>query len=469
MFIKSVIKLFKMGKKFDFEYIVIGSGPAGKAAALALSKAHKKVAIVEGESFGGANLNSRDVPYLAGLKVSHLYYDATHASKCGISSMNLHFNFPTAAGHQEEIVKNVGGGDKTEFEKAGVTCISGWASFIDGNTIAVGEREYSATKFIIATGSNLNVGNIAGTDYVNFLTPDSALVSRRLPRAVCVVGGGATGCEIAEYYAKLGIKTALVERSSRLLPREDEEVGKAMREYFENELGIVVLTNARVVALEKDATSKRVVFTKDNREKMVRIDTIVLATGSEPRADLGLENAGVNYKKSGILVDKGFQTSAKNIYAIGDCLGGESSTDIATLQGKYLASTLIYRVKTPIDYSGIIRAVNTCPEVATVGYNEDDLIRRDKHCRKEVVYLSETNAAKIFECKTGFVKLLINRENRLIGAVIVAPNAVAMAHELALAARSRTSIADLAWMPHRKNSFSEAIQIAATRLASRKK
>ncbi|MBR6965346.1 NAD(P)/FAD-dependent oxidoreductase [Candidatus Saccharibacteria bacterium] len=458
-----------MGKKFDFEYIVIGSGPAGTSAALALAKARKKVAIVEGENFGGANLNTRDVPYLAGLKFSHLYYDATHASKCGISSMNLHFNFPTAAGHQAEIVKNVGGGDASEFEKAGITCISGWANFIDSNTIAVGEREYSATKFIIATGSKLSVGNIAGTDFVNFLTPEAALTSRRLPRAICIVGGGATGCEIAEYYAKLGVKTALIERSSRLLPREDEEVGKVIREYFENELGIVVLTNARVAALEKDATSKRVVFTKDNREKMVRVDTIVLATGSEPSVDLGLENADVHYKKSGILVDKNFQTSAKNIYAIGDCLGGESSTDIAALQGKYLASTLIYRVKTPISYSGIIRAVNTCPEVATVGYNEDDLIRRDKHCRKEVVYLPETNAAKIYECEKGFVKLLANKENRLIGAVIVAPNAVVMAHELALAVRNRISIVDLAWMPHRANSFSEAIQIAATRLASRKK
>ncbi len=459
-----------MGKKFDFEFIVIGSGPAGTAAALNLARITKrKVAIVDGGEFGGANLNTRDVPYAAGLKFAHLYHEATHAANYGISSMNLHFNFPTAVNYQTEVVKRAGGGDTTEFEKAGITCISGMANFIDENTIAVGEREYSASRFVIATGAKLSTSGIAGTDFVPFSTPDDALSGSRLPRAVCVVGGGATGCEIAEYFAKLGVKTALLERSSRLLPREDEEVGKVMRDYFENELGIVVLTNARVVALEKDAASKRVVFSKDNREKMVRVDKIVLATGSEPATDLGLENAGVKYKKSGILVTKSFQTSAKNIFAVGDCIGGESSTDLAAAQGSYLASTLGYRVKTPFECVGMIRAVGTCPEVATVGYNEDDLVRRDKRYRKEVVYLSEVRAAKISGFKYGFVKLITNKENRLVGAVIVAPGAVAMAHELALAVRSRATLIEIATLPHKANTFSEAIQLAARRMLANKK
>ena len=458
-----------MGKKFDFEYIVIGSGPAGMTAALNLARlTDKKIAIVEGGVLGGA-LSARDIPSAASLKFAHTYYKATHSADCGISGMSLHFNFPTAVNHQEDLTRNAVFDAHEKLEKAGVTCILGMANFIDENTIAIGEREYSSRYFIIATGASLNTANITGVDYVNYLTPETALKNRRLPKAVCVVGGGATGCEVAEYFAKLGVKTALLERSSRLLPREDEEVGKVMREYFENELGVIVLTNARVVAIEKDNVSKRVVFAKDGHEKMVRVDTIVLATGSEPAVDLGLENANVKYKKNGILTNSFFQTTAKNIFAIGDCIGGESSTDLATMQGGYLASSLAYRAKMPFDATGAIRVVSTCPGVAVVGYNEDDLIRRDKHYRKELVYLSETSIMKSL-CKTkGFVKLIANRENRLIGAVIVAPNAVLLAHELALAVRSRVSLGELATMPHAVMSFGEAVQIAARRMMTRKK
>ena len=458
-----------MGKRFDFEYIVIGSGPAGMAAALGLARlTDKKIAIVEGGELGGA-LSTRDIPGAASLKFANTYHKATHSTECGISGMSLHFNFPTAVNHQEDLTKNSILETRIKLEKAGVTCILGVANFIDENTIAIDEREYSSRYFVIATGAKLNTANIAGTDFVNFLTPETALKNRRLPKAVCVVGGGATGCEIAEYFAKLGVKTALLERSNRLLPREDEEVGKVMREHFENELGVIVLTNARVVALEKDSVSKRVVFSKDGHEKMVRVDTIVLATGSEPATDLGLENANVKYKKSGILTNSFFQTSAKNIFAIGDCIGGESSTDLAVMQGNYLASTLAYRAKMPFNATGTIRAVSTCPGVAVVGFSEDDLVRRDKRYKKELVYLSETSVMKGLCKSKGFVKLIANRENHLIGAVIVAPNAVLLAHELALAVRSRIGLGELAMMPHAVLSIGEAVQIAARRMMARKK
>ncbi|MDO4760204.1 MAG: NAD(P)/FAD-dependent oxidoreductase [Candidatus Saccharibacteria bacterium] len=458
-----------MGKKFDFEYIVIGSGPAGITAALNLARlTDKKIAIVEGGLLGGA-LSAHDLPNATSLDFANIYYKATHSAECGISGMSLHFNFPTAVNHQNDLVRSAVHTAHEKLEKAGVTCILGMANFIDKNTIAIGEREYSARYFVIATGAKLNTSNIAGTENVNFLTPETAIKSSRLPKAVCVVGGGATGCEIVEYFAKLGVKTALLERSSRLLPREDEEVGKVMREYFENELGVIVLTNARVVALEKDNVSKRVVFSKDNHEKMVRVDTVVLATGSEPATDLGLENANVKYKRAGILVNSNFQTSAKNIFAIGDCIGGESSTDLAMAQGSYLALALAYRAKLPFNPAGIIRAVSTCPGVAVVGYSEDDLVRRDKRYRKELVYLSETSVMGSLSKAKGFVKIITNRENHLVGAVIVAPNAAAMAHELALAVRDKISAAELANLPHAVLSFSEAVQIAARRLMARKK
>ena len=305
-----------MGKKFDFDYIVIGSGPAGATTALALAKAKKEVAIVEGESFGGSAVNSRDVPYGISLDFAHTFSKLSNSPET--STQDAHFNFPTIVSHSEGISSILSDEYKQSFLAAGISCFEGYANFIDSNTIVVGSTQITAAHFIIATGAHLKTNEIAGLDAVNYLTPATAIRSRRLPKAALVVGGGASGCEIAAYFAELGAKVLIMERASHLLPNEDKEVGKTIQEYFENELGMMVLTGSKVVALEQDNVSKRVVFNVDGREKMVRVDCIVLATGSQPTVDCGLENAGVNYKNAGIIVDKGFQTSAKNIYAVGD-------------------------------------------------------------------------------------------------------------------------------------------------------
>lgn len=469
-----------MGKKFDYDYIIIGSGPAGLAAAQAFNRISRaKVAIVESGDFGGSNVNTRDLPYAVGLNFAKIYFDATHSSKYGLSGQNLHFNFPTAVNYQEKVARDFSEHKKSLFadysdprdvvEKSNTDIIKGAASFIDANTIVVNNREYTAARFIIATGAKLSTGEIAGVNYVDYLTPDTAIKNRRLPKAVCVVGGGATGCEIAEYYAALGIKTIIIERSERLLPREDMEVGKLMEKNFKEKFGITVLTSARVVALEKDATSKRVVFSKDNQEKMVRVDTVILATGSAPEIeDLGLDNAGVKYKKSGIIVDKMFQTSVKNIFAIGDCIGGESSTDIAAYQGSLLAANLVNRTKNTPNYCGFIRTVNTFPAVATVGFNEDDLLKHDKHCKQKMIFcLDRTFAGRVNGCEEGFVKIIADKDMKIAGATIVAPNADVMIQELAMAVRHGFGLAEIASTPHSVNSYSNAIRDAAKMMMSK--
>lgn len=470
-----------MGKNFDYDYIIIGSGPAGLAAAQAFTRISRaKVAIVESGDFGGANINTRDLPYAVGLNFAKIYFDATHSSKYGLSGQNLHFNFPTAVNYQEKMAKKFSDAKKAVFadhsdsrdaiHENHADIINGSASFIDANTIIVNNRKYTASRFIIATGAKLSTSEISGVNYVDYLTPETAIKNRRLPKAVCVVGGGASGCEIAQYYAALGIKTLVIERSERLLPREDIEVGRAIEDEFKNKFGITVLTSARVVALEKDMSSKRVVFSKDNNEKMVRVDTVVLATGSMPVVDeLGLDNAGVKYKKSGIIVDKMFQTSAKNIYAVGDCIGGESSTDIAAYQGSLLATNLINRTKNLPNYCGFIRTINTFPAVATVGFNEDDLMKHDKHCKHKVtVFLRSTFAGNAAEDESGFVKILADKDLKIIGATIVAPNADTMVQELAMAIRHGFGAAEIASTPHVVNGYGEAVRAAARQIMANK-
>lgn len=456
-----------MGKKYDFDYIVIGSGPAGSSVALQLAKTKKRIALVEGRFWGGSNLNTRDVPYAVALDFSHTY--SKIQSYPELKNQDLSFNLPTIPAHELKTIVEVGGNDKSRFETAGITCLKGYANFLDKHTIAIDEKKFTATNFIIATGSKPKISEISGTEKVEFLIPETAIKTHRLPKAVAVVGAGASGCEIAEYFAELGTKVILLETSDRILPREDKEVGDTLSEYFSQKLGITVLPRCKVVALNQDNYSKSVIFHHDNSEKMVRVDCIVLATGCQPNLDYGLENAGIKYKNTGIVVNKLFETSAKNIYAIGDSLGQDSSTDHATQEGLTLASNIINKTKNPINYSGIIRVVKTRPEIATVGLNEDDLIRRDRKYKKAIIKLDEIPASKIYNFSHGFIKLISNKNNHIIGATIMAPNAELMINEISLAIRHNLTAIELASTPHPVNSFSQIIRLSAKKLLELKK
>ena len=451
-----------MGKKYDFKYIVIGSGPAGSAAALKLAKAKKSVALVEGHFYGGANLNSRDIPYAVALDFAHNY--SKLSSYPELKNQEFSFNSPTIAARELSAVIATGGNNKKIFEDAGVICLSGYANFLDDHTIAVNQKKFTAENFILATGSHLKTSGITIPESMNYLTPESAIKIHRLPKVVAIVGGGSTGCELASCYAELGSQVILLESSNRLLPREDTEVSDCLANYFTRKLGITILLSSKVISIGRDEHSAYLVFNYEGAEKLVRVSDIVLATGSEPNLNYGLENTKVKFKNTGIIVDKFFQTSAKHIYAIGDCLGGESSTDRAYHEGTALAANLINNTKTPINYSGLTRTTYTQPEIAVIGLTEDDLLRRDRKYKKATINLTETPASKTHNFDYGFIKLITDKTYRLIGASIVAPHASLLAEEIALAIRHNLTAVELASTPHIMNSYNYLIKLAATKL-----
>ena len=456
-----------MGKKYDFEYIIIGSGPAGSAAAFNLAKAKKRVALIEGHSFGGTNINSRDIPYSVALNFAHTY--RTVASSPEFQNQDFHFSLPTAVNHQLHVTTTISKQDKSTLEQAGVTYLKGYVNLLDRHTVALGKNKLTAANFIIATGSHLKTSEITGADTVSYLTPDTALKVRRLPKVALIVGGGSTGCEIASYFASLGTKVIIMETCDRLLPREDKEASEAITNYFTKKLGVMVLPNCRVVAIEKDNAARRVIFQTNRTEKMVRVDCLILATGSEPNLDLGLENAGVKYKNSGIVVDKLFHTSAKNIYAIGDCIGNESSTARADYEGTLLAANITNRTKNSANYRGFLRVTKTYPEVVTIGYNEYDLLRRDRKFKKACIKLSDITASETHSNKDGFVKLIADHNDRIVGACLVSPHAELMAAEISLAIRHNLPAIELATTPYPTDNWTYAIKLAAKQLVSKKR
>ncbi len=452
-----------MSKKFDYDLVVIGSGDAGGEAALIAAKSGLKVALVEADKWGGANLNTTNIPYGAALNAAFTYKQAIASARFGISSGNLRYNYPTLNNWRKVATRNSGANSKEIFDDAKINCIHGRARFVSKNEIAVGSKTISAAKFLIATGAVTADTGIKIAENVNYYLPENALEIPRVPKSVFIVGAGSTGCELAQYYATLGSEVVVAEIAGRLLPREDEEVGQVLDEVFTAD-GIKVLTQSRVVGIEKDGTEKRVFFMRGGQEKSIKISEVILCTGSAPNIDLGLDNAGVKYTHSGITVDETMQTSAKNIYAAGDVTGGYSSPEKAIGDARVAVAHIIRKSKIVRDYTGLIRITNTCPEVAQVGISEDDCIRRDRRIKKIVVPLRAVQKANICDYYNGFVKLIFGRTGTLIGGTVMAPNAGIIAQELAYAVKYEMTATEITNVPHAANDWSELIRTAAERI-----
>lgn len=452
--------------KYDYQYLVVGSGAAGSAAALMAAGMGFHTAIVESDCFGGTTLNYRDVPYGAALGFGQLYTEAVAGSRFGLSSTSLRYNYPTVLNWQAAAVRRAGGGSRKVFENAGIDCLHGLAQFVGPHVIAVGDQQVSSEKFLIATGTNIAVNGISGIDTVSCWSPDTALRMAKLPKAMAIIGGGSTGCELAEYFAALGVQVVLIEAQDRLLSREDLEVSEVIEKHLRDRLGVKLLLHSRVVALQQDAGVDQVIFVRGGQEKSIRVEAIVLATTPEPATDLGLENAGVKFSYRGINVNQNLRTSNGHIWAAGDVIGGESSTEKATYEGKLATVNALKGSGTAVNYTGFVRMTDTLPKIAKVGLNELECEQIKQKCKTSLVPLDAVSASNTHDFRAGFVKLSINpKTHQILGATVVAPEADLIIQEIALAIRSGLKVEEIAGTPHVATGWSEAVRMAARELS----
>lgn len=456
-----------MAKKhtFDYDLIVIGSGAAGSAAATIAAAAGKRVAIIEADTFGGDSPNYSDVPTKALLHAAHLYDEAKHGARFGLRSSTLGYNFPSLSNWKSLAVSRTGaGGNKRFYEKNGVTAIAGRAHFLSPHEITVNRRHLSAAQFLVATGTMWTKPKIQGIDTVKYLTPRTILEVLRPPKSLFIIGGGKTGVELAQLMATFGTKVYIGEIASRILPKLDEEVGTTMQKILTDQKGVTILTQSRIVALQKDGISKRVTFSRGGVEKHVRVDEVLIATGRTPAVDLGLENATVQFSAKGIPVNEFLQTNVKHIFAAGDVLGNEGTTHTAILESRTVAHNILHKTPIAPDYRATPHLIFTNPGIAQVGLTEDDCTRRDLAVSIATAPLTIVARSNTSDFRDGFVKLIADKKGVLVGATVVAPHAAEIIHELALAIRHGLTAAQVAETPHAFLSWSEAVRVAASKL-----
>lgn len=460
-----------MAKKvqFDYDLIVIGTGAGGSAAAAIAAQDGKRVAVVEADTFGGDSPNWSDVPTKSLLHVAHLYDEARHGARFGLRSSTLGYNYHSLRAWKDLAVKRTGaGGNRRYYENEGISAFSGSAHFLSPNEISVNRRHLSAEKFLIATGSYWKTPNVQGLDKIDYLTPRTMLEAIRPPKSIYIIGAGTIGVEIAQLLATFGTKVYLADIASRILPIEDEEVGTLMERLLRENKGITSLTQTRTLSVVKDGLAKRVTYSRGGAEKSIKVDEILVATGRVPSVDLGLENASVKYTPKGIETNDTLQTSAKHIFAAGDVLGRHSSTHTAILESRVAAHNLLHpRAKqlSP-DYTASPRLTFTNPGIASVGLSEDDCTKRDLTIRTAIAPLNIIARSNTSDFRDGFVKLIADKHGVILGATVAAPHASEIIHQLAFAIKFNHTAADLAVTPHAFLSWSEAVRVAATKLAS---
>jgi dihydrolipoamide dehydrogenase len=452
-------------QKYDYDLIVLGSGGGGSVAALIAAGAGKRVAMIEPGEMGGECPNYGCVPTKSLLHAAEIYDAAKHGQQFGIRSGTLTYNYPSLKAWKDLAVERTGTNEgRRLYEAEGIKVIEGEAHFISSHEVTVNRRHISAENFIIATGTHNFIPPIEGLDKAGYITFKEAVNLTRPPKSLFIVGAGAIGCEFAELFSIFGTKVYLADITPRILAKEDEEVSELVRDTFERDRGMDVLTNTKVLRVAKEGLAKRVFFQQGASEKSVKVDEVLIATGKLANIDIGLENAGVEYTPRGIHTNEFMQTTAKHIYAAGDVVGPYNYTHTAIYQSRLAANNILNKQKIAADYRAVPRVIFLNPEVASVGLSEDECIKRDMRIKKAVAPVAIIGRANTSNVERGFVKVITDNKGVLIGASIVSPRAGEVIHELTLAIQMRMTAHDVANTIHAFPTWSEAVRIACSKV-----
>lgn len=452
-------------QKYDYDLIVIGSGASGSVAADIVAGAGKRVAVIESDSMGGQTSSWGDVPTRALLEAARAYNGAKAASALGIRTNATGFNFPSIQAWKELVVKRTGIENTARYyQSRGIGVYRGQAHFISPHEITVNRRHLSAAHFLIASGATWRTFEGPVAERATPLTPRTALDLTKPPRSIFIVGGGSTGTEFAELFASFGSSVTIAEESTRLLPKEDQEVSQLVEAVFTKRRGIKTLTKAKVTGILFEGISPRIEYLRAGETHTMKADQVLIATGKTPMIDIGLENAGVVYSNLGIETNEWLQTSASHIYAAGDVLGEHMYTHVSVAESRIVANNILRKQKATPDYRAIPRVTFLTPEIASVGMSEESCLKRDLAIKTAVVPINTVARANLSNNRDGFIKVITDRHGVILGASVVATNAGEIVHELTLAIQYGLTASQVAATMHAFPSWSEAVRLVCAKI-----
>ncbi len=445
-----------------YDIIVIGSGPGGYVAAIRASQLGKKVAIVEKAELGGVCLNWGCIPTKALLKSAQVYTYCKNAAHYGIAvEGDVKPDWEKIVARSRTVADTMSKGVAFLMKKNNIDIIAGFGRLAGEGKVEVDGTTHEADAVILATGARPRQMPFMQVDGTHVISSKEALTLPALPQSMIVVGSGAIGSEFACLYASLGVKVTVIEYMPQMMPLEDEEVAKAMERSF-RKMRATVLTSTTVKNVSVVDGVCHVDIEGKKGAETLTADVVLSAVGVKSNIEnIGLEEMGIAVERDKIVVDEHYQTSVKGVYAIGDIIATPALAHVASAEAIHCVEHICGLTPDAVDYSTIPSCVFTSPEVASVGMTEQQA--REKGIEYKVGRFPFTASGKATAAgdRDGFVKLIFDENEKLIGAHMVGATVTEMLGEPTLAKRLGVTAHAIAKTIHSHPTMHEGIMEAA--------
>lgn len=454
----------------QFDVTIIGSGPGGYVSAIRCAQLGFKTAIIEKYStLGGTCLNVGCIPSKALLASSHHYEELQHFADHGIEvSGDVKVNLEKMIARKQAVVDQTSGGVKFLMDKNNITVFNGVGSFESATSVKVTKEDGSSEiieskNIIIATGSKPSSLPFIKLDKERIITSTEALKLKEVPKHLVIIGGGVIGIELGQVYLRLGAQVSVVEFMDRIIPGMDAALSKELTKVLKKK-GMKFYTSHKVQSVER-AGDIVTVKAENAKGEIITLegDYSLVSVGRRPYTDgLNAEKAGVKVTERGqIEVNDHLQTSASNIYAIGDVVRGAMLAHKAEEEGVLVAEILAGQ-KPHIDYNLIPGVVYTWPEVAAVGKTEEQLKAEGVAYKAGSFPFKALGRARAGGDTDGFVKILADaKTDEVLGVHMIGARCADLIAEAVTAMEFRASAEDISRMSHAHPTFAEAIKEAA--------
>lgn len=442
--------------------VIIGGGPGGYVAAIKAAMLGAEVTVVEKRRLGGTCLNFGCIPTKSLLASSSMLMSLKEAKDFGINvDGEISPDFTAIMKRKDKIVNQLINGIEFLFQKRGVNLVNGFGKLLDKNTVEVtkedGTKEIiNADKIILANGSVPVVPEIFPYDGKVVITSDEVLRLKELPKSILIVGGGVIGCEIGQFFRSLGTDVTIVEMADQLLINEDKDVAKQLARQFKKDK-IKVITGIGVQSCE--IVDNKAVATLSNGKQIIAEYALVCVGRRPNSSNCGLEELGIEMNRGKIVVNENLETNIEGIYAVGDLINTPFLAHVASKEG-IVASENAFGKSKKVDYTAVPRCVYTVPEVAGVGKTEKQLQEEGVEYSIGQFDFRALGKAQAIGYFQGFIKVIVDNDDKIIGAAIVGPHATDLLTELSLAVHLGLTVDEVGDVIHAHPTLSEGLMEA---------
>ena len=448
--------------KKNYDLIVLGSGPGGYVAAIRASQLGLKTAIIEKESLGGVCLNWGCIPTKALLKSAQVFEYLKKADQYGLSASKIDKDFTSVVKRSRSVADGMSKGVNFLMKKNKIDVINGFGKVLPEKKVSVdiGDKKntYSAENIIIATGARSREIDSIKQDGKKIIGYREAMVLPKQPKKMIIVGSGAIGVEFAYFYNSMGTEVTIVEYLDRILPVEDKDVSNQLSKSFKKS-GINLMTSSEVISSETKGKGVKLQVKSSGQISELEADIIISAVGIKSNIEnIGLEETGIAVDKDKILVDEFYKTNIPGYYAIGDIITGQALAHVASAEGILCVEKIAGHDVEAIDYKNIPGCTYCSPEVASVGYTEEQA--RDKGYSVKVgkFPFSASGKAQASGKPEGFVKVIFDEKyGEWLGCHMIGDGVTDMIAEAVLGRKLETTGKEILKAVHPHPTMSEAL------------